>query len=359
MNKGQSINGYTITEDCSVSGLCRWSFAEKGGREYFIKEFLSPTYPLPEAPGSRVSKELRKKKCEEFEKHHRMLQSALKRKCSAGGNLVIAQDFFREKAKYYKVTEKVNVSSLSIKDVSSLPTDKKLLIAKTISHSLGILHSERIVHGDLKPDNILIKKTETGDYTAKLIDFDSSYFFGVPPEIAEDVVGDMVYYSPELAAYIKGDTDKSMLTGKSDIFALGLIFHQYFTGQLPVFDKEKYGYAYVAVNNSSVLRTSSVIPVVLKELLDDMLSRDPDRRPDINTVFSTLKSRSLLEEKTGAARKEAAVTTAYTGTLAKLLSKEDKKAGVETGITGIKPVSTEKSRSSCFKGTLARLIDKS
>jgi hypothetical protein len=37
---GQVINGYTILEDFKVvgAGLSKWTFAERGGRKFFIKE---------------------------------------------------------------------------------------------------------------------------------------------------------------------------------------------------------------------------------------------------------------------------------------------------------------------------------
>ena len=58
MKTGDVLNGYTILEDFKVvgAGLSKWTFAERGGRQYFIKEFLSPTYPEADAPGSEKIK---------------------------------------------------------------------------------------------------------------------------------------------------------------------------------------------------------------------------------------------------------------------------------------------------------------
>ena len=83
---------------------------------------------------------------------------------------------------------------------SAFPT--QLVLLKTVAHSLKILHDLQIVHSDLKPSNVLIKRTELG-YTTKLIDFDSSYMVGSPPP-PEEIVGTMNYYSPELVRYIQG-----------------------------------------------------------------------------------------------------------------------------------------------------------
>lgn len=296
MHKGEIINGYEILQDFTTkgSGLSKWTFARKDGIEYFIKEFLSPTYPVNGSPGSEKTKELKKKKCQEFENYHKRLQDALEDKCSSGGNLVITKEFFRFKSKYYKVTVKIDVTSLSVEDVTKISQENKLLILKTVSHSLRVLHSANIVHGDLKPDNILIKKTETGNFTTKLIDFDNSYFNGEPPAQTE-VVGDMVYYSPELGDYLKDECTKpELLTVKSDIFSLGLIFHQYFTGALPEFDVDKFNYAYVAVNNGEKLKFHDGLSEKMCSLLDIMLAKDTADRPSINTVFNSLKEKDIL-----------------------------------------------------------------
>jgi serine/threonine protein kinase len=295
MLEGEIINGYRILQNfsCAGGGLSKWTFAKKNGKEYFFKEFLFPTFPLPDALGSEAIKKQKRLECEKFEQHHKTLMGKLNSKSIEGGNLIIALDFFRHKSKYYKVTEKIDVSSLSIEKFASLPFDKKKLLLTTITHSLSILHKENIVHGDLKPDNVLIKQTETGKFTSKLIDFDNAYISEKPPEISEEVVGDMVYYSPELARYII-DSEATLgkeLTLKSDIFALGLLFHIYWTGKLPDFDIEKYGYACSYVNSGNEIKISyGKIPNKLVDLLNKMLYADFSKRPDINKVFNEVKN---------------------------------------------------------------------
>ncbi|CAN5733681.1 MAG: protein kinase domain-containing protein [Ilumatobacteraceae bacterium] len=83
-------------------------------------------------------------------------------------------------AKYYKVTEKVAAAGLEAADVAALDLQTQLVLLKTVAHSLKILHDLNIVHSDLKPSNVLIKRTDFG-FTTKLIDFDSSYLAGRPP----------------------------------------------------------------------------------------------------------------------------------------------------------------------------------
>jgi hypothetical protein len=56
---GDVVHGYRLLEDFRVvgAGLSEWSFAERGGRAYFIKRFLAPTYPDDAAPGSAKTKD--------------------------------------------------------------------------------------------------------------------------------------------------------------------------------------------------------------------------------------------------------------------------------------------------------------
>ena len=273
MLKGEVINGYTILKDFVVAGgMSKVTFAEKGGKEYFIKEFLSPKYPLPDGPGSERVKAQRRKACEAFEKHHKELNKKIETRVSLGGNLVFAVDFFRSGTCYYKVTEKIDIASLTCEEISRLPFDKILLIAKSVR------------------DNILIKKTSLA-FSGKLIDFDDSYFSGNPPTDRESLVGTPEYYSPEQAAYIMDEDEEisgSTLTLKSDIFTLGIILCEYFTGKKPILPSDC-GSTWLCVEKGKSLSYAKSIPSGIKNLIDWMLRKNPNERPTINEVFDILK----------------------------------------------------------------------
>jgi eukaryotic-like serine/threonine-protein kinase len=287
---GDVINGYTILEDFRVvgAGLSKWTFAAKDGREYFIKEFLSPTWPDEHAPGSAQTKMRKRQRCAAFERHHRRINQALAEVSGVGGNLIVTLAFFRWGAKYYKVTEKVEVAGLSPADVAALPFQDQLVLLKTVAHSLRILHDRGIVHGDLKPSNVLIKRTELG-YTTKLIDFDNAYLAGEPPSPGE-IVGTMNYYPPELVGYIQETgTTAAELTQKADIFPLGLIYAEYLTGALPTFDAGSHQYAGVAARAGELLRLPpTTLPASVVELVDRMVLVDPAARPSIAETHTTL-----------------------------------------------------------------------
>ena len=291
MKKGDIINGYRILEDFRVvGGMSKITFAERGGKEYFIKEFLSPKYPTPDSPGSEKIKEQKRKACDEFEKHHRAINDLIAKKVSLGGNLVYAVSFFRNGTSYYKVNEKIDTASLSVSEISALSSEQIITIACSVCQSLSILHDLNIVHGDLKPDNILIKQTSPTTYSGKLIDFDDSYFSEKPPKDRDLIVGTPEYYSPELATYITDEDDEvegNTLTLASDVFTLGIIFCEYFTGCKPINDSSLP--TYEAVKKGFTLKFAKSIDTRIEGLLRSMLSPKAEDRPIIRKAQNTLR----------------------------------------------------------------------
>jgi serine/threonine protein kinase len=176
--------------------------------------------------------------------------------------------------------------------VAQLDSTAKMVILRSVARSVQILHSEGIVHGDLKPDNILLKADTSGGYVARLIDFDNSFLSGNPPADPEDVVGDVVYYSPELAAYVQREpgTGQAQLTPSSDIYALGLIYCRYLTGDLPRWDRREYQYAFLASNaGQSLAPPRGHCSPEFEAILRGMLSQDLGARPRITDVQSGIQ----------------------------------------------------------------------
>jgi eukaryotic-like serine/threonine-protein kinase len=297
MKAGEAIFGYKLVTDGKISsGRCMWAFAEKAGKFYFVKQFGTPKYPTDETPGSSAGKKAALKRCEVFEASQQRILDALRYKVASGGSVVAPVEFGRVGPIYYKIYDRIDVANLTPHQIAEMPTANVLLIARVVAHSISILHKEHIVHGDIKPANILIKRSDTGAFTSKLIDFDDSYFEGEPPEDPEQVVGDQIYYSPELLDYIlTGDQKKrSAITCKSDIFAMGLIFHEYWTGDLPGFNASKFSScAAAALSGDNLIVNKTALPGDIAALMESMLNRSPKARPAANEVLSTLKSGKL------------------------------------------------------------------
>ena len=161
----------------------------------------------------------------------------------------------------------------------------KLLI--NLTKVIKLLHQEEIVHGDLKPSNILINDIAE----VYIIDFDNSFEFSKPP-IYQEIIGDLFYMPPEFIHYIRleGDFNPNLLNLKSDIYSLGNIFCSIIFGQSinKIWnDKPLYEKIY---NQEKINFPVNEFSQELIELLNSMLQFSNERRPKIEDVEKKLKS---------------------------------------------------------------------
>ena len=278
------INGYKLLGKLTTqnAGFCQWGFCEKSGREYFIKEFLSPSFPLDNSGLSSKIIERKRKICDSFYAQKKELYDTLN-KCRTGNNIII-QFFFRNGSRYYIVTDRVDSDGTDPTIISKLSNKKKEVFLRSLLYSVAKLHECGIIHADLKPDNILLKKTTNGYYTGKIIDFDASFLVGKEPE---EIQVDSVYLAPEVKLRMNGEQIQP--TEKLDIFSLGILFHQYWTGNLPKIDS-KYDDIFEAVLDGNNPQLSHEIPTDLRLIISKMLSADPQLRPTANDILDIFKA---------------------------------------------------------------------
>ena len=286
--KREVINGYIVEKGFTTknSGFSRWGFAKKNGKEYFIKEFLSPVFPnSPEISESIKNKQI--EKCRQWYNGREKLFKAIS--SVATGNIVVVRDFFKFGNKFYQVTDKVD-EGISLDVIAKLPIENKIILLKVLTHCLMGLNKISVVHADLKLNNILVKKTESGAYTAKIIDISDSYFESDPPKSGDDVKGDFVYLAPE--TFLRMIEKDAKLTTKIDVFALGIIFHQYMCGELPKISSD-YQYIYESVLNDKPPILNNSIPYDIRMIIKRMLIKDLDNRISIDEVFECLTKKNI------------------------------------------------------------------
>lgn len=285
MSEIKNINGYKLQGPLSSrgAGFSKWGVAMKNGRRFFIKEFLSPVYPLDTKNLSEKIIQSKREICENFYREKSALYQRLN-ECKSG-NIVWVEDFFRYGSKYYIIEEFLEPAGDSVQTVSTASEPMKRMILRLLAYNISVLHGAGIVHSDIKPDNILIKPTKTGCYTAKLIDFDCSFFVDSPPEAGDDIHGDFVYLAPE--AFIRMRDEEGEITEKSDIFSLGVMFHELWCGRLPyIFENDNYVFETVLNGQKAGLHPS--IPLDIQKLLWRMLLSDPTQRPSARECFCIL-----------------------------------------------------------------------
>jgi serine/threonine-protein kinase len=115
-----------------------------------------------------------------------------------------------------------------IRGKGALPLPVGLRIAKQMCLGLEAAHQEGVVHRDIKPQNMLIIP-ETGDL--KIMDFGIARVSEMKAGAAGltstgTVMGTPDYMPPEQAQGLPADF-------RSDIYSLGIVFYEMFTGHLP------------------------------------------------------------------------------------------------------------------------------
>ena len=109
-----------------------------------------------------------------------------------------------------------------LRRIGRLPQDKALEIARQLCAGLAAAHDKGVVHRDLKPANIMLD----GQGQLRITDFGLA---GVAGDLKDIRSGTPGYLAPE---QLSGQE----VTARSDIYALGVVLHEVFTGKRPAAD---------------------------------------------------------------------------------------------------------------------------
>jgi serine/threonine protein kinase/Tol biopolymer transport system component len=205
--------------------------------------------------------------------HARFVQEAKAAAALNHPNVCSIIDIQENAGQMFIVMEFVDGQTLAQKN-GSISFKQAIDIAIQIADGLAAAHEKGIVHRDIKPDNIMIRK----DGIAQIMDFGLAKLRASGSKITRltkvgSTVGTAGYMSPE---QVQGhDTDQ-----RSDIFSFGVLLYELFTGQLPFKGVHETALLYEIVNVEAP-PMSSVKPEIdpsLDSIVGECLAKEPAER---------------------------------------------------------------------------------
>jgi CHASE2 domain-containing sensor protein/tRNA A-37 threonylcarbamoyl transferase component Bud32 len=150
-----------------------------------------------------------------------------------------------------------------------LPVRDVMKIISSVADALDYAHSHGVVHGDIKPSNIMVLKSRY----VKVTDFGIARVVTSSKTLMGAVPGISSYMSPEQIAGQEVD-------GRSDLFSLGIVFYELLTGEKP-FQGDSSATIMFNITTSSPVPVRDLapnIPETYIAITDKLLVKDREAR---------------------------------------------------------------------------------
>lgn len=165
-----------------------------------------------------------------------------------------------------------HVDGISLDELPPLPAVRVVEIVERIALALAHVHEQGVVHLDLKLENVLLDRS--GEPC--IIDFGIAQTPGPLCKLpgATGIIGTPRVMAPE---HLREDE----VGPATDLFALGVLLYELLTGSTP-FDASSDAEAIARVmagQRTRIDRVCTGLPMELVEIVDELLEREPARRP--------------------------------------------------------------------------------
>jgi eukaryotic-like serine/threonine-protein kinase len=143
-----------------------------------------------------------------------------------------------------------------------------------VAAALAALHEQRIIHCDVKPENILVLSDRAWGTLpqVKVIDFGVSRLVDEPPPDSSGIAGTPAYMAPEQW--------RGAPTVASDVYSLGCVLYELCTGEVP-FDGSLPEIMLAHLDRRPARPTwlRAGLPIELERIIMRALGKDPAMRP--------------------------------------------------------------------------------
>jgi DNA-binding response OmpR family regulator len=180
------------------------------------------------------------------------------------------------------LTEVIKENSLSFK--------KRLHIFVQICKAIQFIHKHKVLHRDIKPGNIMI----TNNLDVKLTDFGLAHIIDTHDTSSENqIAGSPAYMSPE--AFNENDT----LDHHSDIFSLGVLGYELFTGKKPFTGNSIPEIRHSICHQKPVApsKITTEIHQEIETILHEMLAKKPKHRfNNLSQIISSIEDLAVEKQ---------------------------------------------------------------
>ena len=185
-------------------------------------------------------------------------------------NVVRFIDFFETEYALFFVIEYCNNGDLSqyLKSKIRIPEKEALDYLKQLISAFQVLNAHKIMHRDLKLENILLNKTETNEIIMKVCDFD----FLKKGEIGNTYLGTCLYMAPEILKSNKA------YTNKTDLWSLGVVFYKILYGGFPFNGKTEVNLIYNIESGKIKFPEEFRISQFSINLMKEIFQPEPEKR---------------------------------------------------------------------------------
>ncbi|NWR50731.1 STK36 kinase, partial [Regulus satrapa] len=181
-------------------------------------------------------------------------------------NIIQMLDSFETAKEVVVVTDYAEGELFQIlEDDGSLPEDQVQAIAAQLISALYYLHSHRILHRDMKPQNILLGK----DGVVKLCDFGFARAMSIHTMVLTSIKGTPLYMSPELV-------EERPYDHTADLWSVGCILYELFVGTPPFYTNSIFQLVSLIIKDP--VKWPMTMSPVFKSFLQGLLMKDPHQR---------------------------------------------------------------------------------
>lgn len=184
----------------------------------------------------------------------------------------------------YFVMERLYGSDLRrlLDEQGALPISRAVHLTIDACRGLDCAHRQGLIHRDLKPENLFVTTRDDGQDLCKLLDF------GVVKSAQDNstrpgsIIGTTRYMAPEQLGL------DVPLSPRSDLFSLGVILYECLTGRSP-FDGdtvERVLFKIMTERETPIRQLRPEVPEELEALVQRMLAKNPDERPESALSFA-------------------------------------------------------------------------